>query len=208
MRRERLIKRKKFRKSIWIICDGDTEKYYLQSMKRELNTQNNAIKIDKLSGKSEAFEKVFEAIEKELYIKEDDIAYDLIFYVRDMDACYKQNKIAEYNLGKSKLMKMDLAKGRLFFIESRPCIEFWFLLHFLKTDNLYEFCSKAISALCGYLPDYEKNESCSKRIYEQLRPYLDKALANAKELNAKKRLQRQGYSYSKMDELYHKLKSI
>lgn len=194
-----------FRKSILIICDGSTEKHYIESMKKEVNTQNHSIRIEPKLGHSDAFEKVFEDIEDIMHTPKDELPYDLIFYVRDMDACYRQNKITDYNKLKKRLLSKPEAKKRLFFIESRPCIEFWFLLHFIKTDRLFNSCSEAEKQLLSYLTKYKKNEQCARAVYNDLRPHLEMALDNADEINSKKRQQREQYSYSKINELYQKL---
>jgi len=170
-----------------------------------VNTQNHEISIEPKLGHSDAFEKVFEDIEEFLDTPKDELPYDLIFYVRDMDTCYRQKKITTYKKLKKRLLSKPKAKNRLFFIESRPCIEFWFLLHFFKTDRLLNSCSEAEKQLLSHLIKYKKNEQYARAVYNDLRPLLEIALENADEINSKKRQPGEQYSYSEINELYKKL---
>ncbi len=125
-----------------------------------------------------------------------------------MDTCYNQNKIASYNDLKKKLLKNPNAKNRLFFIESRPCIEFWFLLHYSKTDSMRNQCSEAVRDLHKHIKNYKKNEDWAREIYAVLRPKLETAVRNASELNKKPRSPGAQYSYSRVNELYQKLRAL
>lgn len=207
------IKRKHFAKripkTILIICDGITDRYYLESIKNELNKgKNNRYRIEPKHGHSDAYEKVFEVIKKDLDQTIDAMPYDLIFYVKDMDTCYNQNKTDDYNNKKNKLLKHKNAQGRLYIIESRPCIEFWFLLHFLKTDGLLNKCEEAEKQLQKYLKDYEKTEDYARKLSDLLMPKLEIALENSEKINSKPRAANEHYSYSQINELYKILKDL
>jgi len=63
MRKRKYVRSKRaFKKSILIICDGITEKHYIESMKKEVNTQNYSIRIEPKLGRSDAFEKVLKIL--------------------------------------------------------------------------------------------------------------------------------------------------
>lgn len=209
MHKKRKHKAKKLPKTILIICDGITERYYLESIKMVLNQgKNNRFRIEPKHGHSDAYEKVFARIKNDLDHTVDAMPYDLIFYVKDMDTCYAQNKIDDYNKRKNKLLKQKNAQGRLYIIESRPCIEFWFLLHFLKTDGLLSKCEAAEKQLQKYLKDYEKTEDYARKLYDLLTPKLESALKNSEELNSKPRSANEQYSYSQVNELYKILRDL
>ncbi|MFA7543897.1 MAG: RloB domain-containing protein [Candidatus Cloacimonadaceae bacterium] len=170
--------------------------------------KNNRFRIEPKHGHSDAYEKVFERIKNDLDLSVDAMPYDLIFYVKDMDTCYAQNKIDDYNKRKDRLLKHKNAQGRLYIIESRPCIEFWFLLHFLKTDGLLSKCEAAEKQLQKYLKDYEKTEDYARKLYDLLSPKLEIALRNAADLNSKPRAANEHFSYSQINELYKTLKDL
>ena len=68
-------------------------------------------------------------------------------------------------------------------IVNNPCLEFWFLLHFIQTSKYYRRCSDVTRVLKKYLNGYEKTEKFFKKrdndIYLRLKPYLQKAIQNA-----------------------------
>ena len=73
-------------------------------------------------------------------------------------------------------------------IETIPCIEFWFLLHFYKTysTRTYENYNSLKKELKKYLTDYDKSEKYFRRvkIYQTLKKSnkLDKAIEYAEKL--------------------------
>lgn len=46
--------------------------------------------------------------------------------------------------------------------ESMPSIEFWFLLHYCKTNRYFGTCDAVVKELVKYLPDFGKHESFLK----------------------------------------------
>lgn len=65
-------------------------------------------------------------------------------------------------------------------IVSNPCIEVWFLCHFILSSRQYQSSKEVISRLEEYIPNYEKN---MKNIYELLEDKQEKAIKNAKTLD-------------------------
>ena len=96
------------------------------------------------------FNNIFNKIEQQL-AEPSDTNYKYIFYVLDLDAVFKDHKENEYNVRKKKVESLKQAKGKLAIIESRPCIEFWFLLHCApnKIDRLYTCCYDVVVELCN-----------------------------------------------------------
>ncbi len=64
--------------------------------------------------------------------------------------------------------------------ESNPCIEFWFLLHFVRTTKPFSNCESVEKDLQKYLPNYTKNQQylVQANIYKLLQPNLLKAIEN------------------------------
>ncbi|GMU86881.1 MAG: hypothetical protein AMXMBFR48_21220 [Ignavibacteriales bacterium] len=68
-------------------------------------------------------------------------------------------------------------------ITINPCLEFWFLLHFIKTSKSIDKCSEAESLLKKHLSDYKKSQKylCRQNydIYLKLKPYIKTAINNS-----------------------------
>lgn len=68
-------------------------------------------------------------------------------------------------------------------IVNNPCLEYWFLLHFQKTNKVFTACTDAEKQVSQHLKGYEKTEKFFKKsnndIYKQLKPYFQTAVSNA-----------------------------
>ena len=70
---------------------------------------------------------------------------------------------------------------------NNPCLEYWFLLHFQKTNKVFTACTDAEKQVSQHLEGYEKTEKFFKKdndIYKQLKPYLQTARKNATALGS------------------------
>lgn len=135
--------------------------------------------------------------------------YDEVICLIDMD------RLNEFPTEKQIYLK---AKGQkvyknVTFIETDPCTEYWFLLHFLKSLSLrhYENYTAIESELRKHLQGYEKTDNYFRRIrlYEYLTTHGD--LNHAIELAKKSvELYEQGdkNSYSQMYLLFEKLEDF
>ncbi len=144
----RKIKQKSFHKRVAIIGEGLTEWFYFNSLR-----QTERFKFDlkpELPKRSEFRELIKLARQK----KEE--GYDLVYIVLDMDRMIQNasEKHAYFN-EKSKTKK----NSGIHFIESMPCIELWFLLHFLKaySSRTYQSFEEIKPRLEKYYPEYEKS---------------------------------------------------
>jgi hypothetical protein len=66
-------------------------------------------------------------------------------------------------------------------IVSRPCFEFWLLLHFEYSARPFGTAAEVIGILEKHLPDYDKAD---RRIFEQVQPGLDLAGIHVNRLKA------------------------
>lgn len=78
--------------------------------------------------------------------------------------------------------------GKVIFVETNPCTEFWFLLHFLPNVicRSYESYEQLASSLRKYMPGYEKTKKYFKRValYDFLTENgdLNRAISNSEKL--------------------------
>ena len=91
-----------------------------------------------------SIEHILEGFLQELYEPETK-ALKGLFLVLDMDTLYTQGKIPIYEQIKKKLEAVG--DSNLSIIESRPCIEYWFLLHFVFQDKLFVNCDSVLKEL-------------------------------------------------------------
>ena len=80
------------------------------------------------------------------------------------------------------------SSSNVIWIETNPCTQFWFLLHFLPqiSTKHYETCEDVLPDLQRYMPEYEKTARYFKKnnLYKYLTEHgdLQRAIGYAKEL--------------------------
>ena len=93
----------------------------------------------------------------------------------------------QYQSAKKKYSTKKYA-GRVMFIETNPCTEFWFLLHFLPNVvcKHYESYEQLLPELQKYMPGYEKTKRYFIRtnLYKYLTENgdLERAVQNSEKL--------------------------
>jgi hypothetical protein len=172
--------------SFAFVVDGETEIWYLQMLK------HNEQKI-RLSIKPEIPQKKELNDQYELVCKLANSEYHLVFWIVDLDTIIKESREVVPGV-KTPLTNFDEMRSNLFdefqnvmVIVNNPCLEFWFLLHFVPTSRYYRRCSDVIRTLKKHLSGYEKTEKFFKKrdndIYLRLKPYLHNAIKNAAALD-------------------------
>lgn len=92
-----------------------------------------------------------------------------------------------YQRAKKKYTARKYA-GRIMFVETNPCTEFWFLLHFLPNVvcRRYESYEQLLPELLKYMPGYEKKKRYFRRtnLYKYLTENgdLERAILNSEKL--------------------------
>lgn len=196
-------RKKEFKPIIHIYCDGETEINYLDAVRRD---RYNGIQIEfkpKLKG----------TVEKTISDLEDDASKQLIqshvvlFCALDMDTLRAQQKMPYYKSQKSKLLGIY---NNICFLESMPCIEFWFLLHFKPHDRLITRCSDVVGLLDDkqLLPNYTKKEKFTKGVYTKLKPNTQNAIKRAKSICGKNRTANEEFSYSTMYSFFERMDAM
>ena len=128
------------KQSFAVVVDGETEYWYLQILKHnEPNIPFN-IKPQILQKKNidQQYELVTELSEEE---------YDKVFWIVDLDVLLKEER--EKKNSTSSLQQFlnyykSLSKqNKVVVIVNNPCLEYWFLLHFQKTNKVLTACTDA-----------------------------------------------------------------
>ena len=167
--------RRPLKKSIGIVGEGLTERMYFEYI-RSSRRYAFSLKPDLPSHTDYAhiFAKAKSMIAK---------GYDLVFCVLDSDVILRDYQLQEFPHSCSRLPSTVLP------ITSNPCIEFWFLLHFLDNpkSRIYESCQSVINnALHKFIPGYEKTETylASSQAFARMEQNngLQRALSSAEHL--------------------------
>ena len=164
------------KKSIAIIGEGETEWFYLDSL-RVAKRYPYQMKptFPKHSDWSFIFKQAHKCLEEQ---------YDVVICLIDMDVMHsKPSEMPVYQKAKIKAEKAGIRV-----IETNPCTEFWFLLHFLPklSSKTYTSYEEVVVDLRRYLPNYEKSKKYFKKIplYQYLSAHgdLSRAVSYASQL--------------------------
>ncbi len=207
MKQKRDKNKTSFDKVILIYCDGITEKCYLKSLKAD-KYQGLRFVIKPGLGASDRFEDVFDEIGKLLDADEAD-QYLRIFYLKDMDTVHYQEKLEKFQKGATKLSRMKHAANRLYIICSRPCFDFWPLLHFDGRDRLLNSYQEVENELrSNKLNGYCKIERYAETLYDKINGYQDKAIKRSKAICEKHREPGEEFSYTLTHRVIEELDSL
>ena len=172
------------KQSFAVVVDGETEYWYLQMLKHNEPDIPFNIKPQILQKKNikQQYELVTDLSEEE---------YDKVFWIVDLDVLLKEER--EKRNSTSPLQQFlnyykSLSKQKkIVVIVNNPCLEYWFLLHFQKTNKVFTACTDAEKQVSQHLEGYEKTEKFFKKdndIYKQLKPYLQTAIKNSTALGS------------------------
>ena len=167
-------------KSIAIIGEGETEWFYFDSLRVACRFP---FKVAPDFPQHSDIRHILKLVES--YI---DKQYDYIVCLFDMDRLYQYP--SEMQLYQSAKKKYSAKKysGRVVFVETTPCTEFWFLLHFLPNVvcKHYENYEQLLPELQKYMPGYEKTKRYFVRtnLYKYLTENgdLERAVKNSETL--------------------------
>lgn len=165
------------RKSIAIIGEGETEWFYFDSLRIAKRLPF------KLSPELPSHPDIESMLRKaERCISE---GYDRVVCIVDMD----RFRMFPTDMQRYRQFRSSKRFSKVEFIETDPCTEFWFLLHFLPSGSRRSFPSydALLSELRRYIPAYEKSIRFFRRcdIYKFLVEHgdLEQAKANAARLS-------------------------
>lgn len=164
-------------KSIAILGEGETEYFYFMDLKFSEKSQF-IIKPDKPKHSSDLnsfMKKIIKLLSDE---------FDEIYVVLDLDRIVTNTSEME----KYKKLKKKFKSNNIYFIESIPCFEFWFLLHYVRTTKCFRICKNVERALKKHIKDYDKTQGYLKKanLYYKLHDKLEIAIKNAVYVNLEK----------------------
>jgi hypothetical protein len=166
---------------ILVVCEGrKTEPHYIRGLceAKRINLAN----VTLISGDHET-DAISLVRKAQAHLKADN-DYDAVFVVCDddgapLDSARRQAQVRIKNAA-GKRLSVEI-------ITSRPCFEFWLLLHFEYTARMYTNTSDVIRDLRRHLPDYEKSD---RLIFPKVGAGLD--LARGRALQLKRDLRSSG----------------
>ena len=168
------------KKSIAIIGEGDTDWFYFDSLRI---ARRFPFKVAPDFPRHSDIYHMLKLVDS--YINEQ---YDYIVCLFDMDRLYSHSKEMQmYQKAKIKYSKKKYS-DRVLFIETNPCTEFWFLLHFLPNVVIrnYDSCEQLLPELQSFMPGYEKTKHYFTRtnLYQYLTENgdLKRAMENSEKL--------------------------
>lgn len=194
------------KKSVAIIGEGETEWFYFESLRL---AKRYPFKISPGFAQHADISHMIKFVD--FYVREQ---YDYVFCLLDMDRLLRVPKEMQiYQAAKKKYAKTKNVNVR--FIETNPCTEFWFLLHFLPgiTSKNYQTYEDVLTDLRRYLPGYEKSKKYFKRnniyVYISQHGDLSRAMENSGKLRRLSLENPEDYkSYSEIHEVLTKLEKI
>lgn len=164
------------KKSVAIIGEGETEWFYFDSLRI---AQRYPFKVAPDFPSHSDISHILNLTKR--YLLEQ---YDYIVCLIDMDRIRQVPKeFAVYMAAKNK---KEFSK--VMFVETYPCTEFWFLLHFLPklSTKLYRSCDELLPELRKYMPGYEKTKNYFRKtkLFDYLKANgdLGMAMKNAEKL--------------------------
>lgn len=163
------------KKSIAIIGEGETEWWYFDTLRIACRYKFKVAPDFPQHSDIPHMAKLAEE-----YVKRDT---DYVVCLVDMDRLLRvPAEMATYQQLKKK------SPSNVIWIETNPCTEFWFLLHFLPqlTMKHYDSCEDVLPDLQHYMPDYEKTARYFRKnnLYNYLTEHgdLQRAIGYAEEL--------------------------
>lgn len=165
----------RLRESIYIIGEGLTEKYYFQHLKK-IKNYNCVVRPRFFSSKNSIY--YLEKRTKELLLADVTV---ICAFDADMS---QRNKEEKERL--TKFVGDYKDNEKVIICDSLPSIEFWFLLHFKKTNRHFANYNAIRDELRKYIPDYDKTEKylMQDKWVKALLPNQDGAIAHGKSLKS------------------------
>jgi sugar diacid utilization regulator len=159
------------KKTILVVCEGETEEKYLKEIKNLFSIKTARIEICDVGRDTAPIQVVNKAELR--FIK--DGGYDYVYCVFDRD------QHQSFTLARERIRQLSTrARNKYPFYESVsiPSFELWILLHFEKTDRSFTSAQEIIDVLMSraYIQKYKKGDH---RINQVLMDRVENALSNA-----------------------------
>lgn len=192
---------RKTRKSIAIIGEGLTEYRYVDDLR---TTERYRFSLVPGIPKHSELDDIVKLAKERV-----DAGYDYVLCLIDMDVIEgDHDKMTHYRVLQKKYPE-------IFFVESSPCTEYWFLMHYMPGASSKEYADYDAVAreLKKHIPNYEKTETFFNKthIYRELKEKGDmaRAIEMSRELDQLREKEPEVYkSYSQMYKLFDIIKEI
>lgn len=192
---------RKARKSIAIIGEGLTEYRYVDDMR---TTERYRFSLVPGIPKHSDIDDIVRLAKNRM-----NAGYDYVLCLIDMDVIEgNHDKMEHY-----RTLKRDNSK--IIFVESNPCTEYWFLMHFMPGPSSKEYAdyNAVAQELKKHILNYEKSESFFNKthIYRELKEKgdMEKAIELSRELDLLHEREPEVYkSYTQMYKLFDIIKEI
>ena len=172
----RTVQKRKLKKTILIVCEGEkTERYYLDGLKRE-ETISKVFAITVVPGKGGSRSQI---IERAINQKAQRKGMDVVLCVLDTESLETIQAKADLAAARQEAARNDIA-----LYLSNPAFEVWFLAHFIRTSRFFRNCDAVIVELDRKWNDafgqpYDKSDD---RMYQRLAGRTQAAITNAKDV--------------------------
>ncbi len=197
-------KKRNLKFSVAIIGEGFTEWYYFLNMRK---TQRFGFEVKPSMPKHSDFRTIIATARR--FRNE---GYDLVFCVFDMDLILSNSSLKNLYLKEKSFHKIN---SGIYFIESMPCFELWFLLHFMEkfSGKIFKSFKELKPELIKYIQDYQKSEQFFRNagFYHYLENYgsVELAKKNAEKLLFEKQKQdNEFFNYTLMHQLLQHLEKM
>lgn len=192
---ERRVVNRKARKSIAIIGEGLTEYRYIDDMR---TTERYRFSLVPGIPKHSDLDDIVRLAQDRLKA-----GFDYVLCLIDMDVIEgSHDKMEHYKALKSE-------NPDIIFVESSPCTEYWFLMHYMPGPSSKEYADydAVAQALKRHIPNYDKTEAFFNKthIYRELKEKGDmaRAIEISWELESLRTKEPEVYrSYSQMYKLF------
>ena len=192
---------RKVRKSIAIIGEGLTEYRYVDDMR---TTERYRFSLVPGIPKHSDVDDIVRLAQERL-----GAGFDYVLCLIDMDVIEgSHDKMEHY-----KALKRE--NPDIIFVESSPCTEYWFLMHYMPGPSSKEYADydAVAQALKRHIPNYDKTEAFFNKthIYRELKEKGDmaKAIELSRELDKSHETEPEVYkSYSQMYKLFDVIEGI
>ena len=192
---------RKVRKSIAIIGEGLTEYRYVDDMR---TTERYRFSLVPGIPKHSDVDDIVRLAQERL-----GAGFDYVLCLIDMDVIEgSHDKMEHY-----KTLKRE--NPDIIFVESSPCTEYWFLMHYMPGPSSKEYADydAVAQALKRHIPNYDKTEAFFNKthIYRELKEKGDmaKAIELSRELDKSHETEPEVYkSYSQMYKLFDIIREI
>ena len=189
------------RKSIAIIGEGLTEYRYVDDMR---TTERYRFSLVPGIPKHSDVDDIVRLAQERLRA-----GFDYVLCLIDMDV----NESSHDKMEHYKALKRE--NPDIIFVESSPCTEYWFLMHYMPGPSSKEYADydAVAQALKRHIPNYDKTEAFFNKthIYRELKEKGDmaKAIELSRELDKLHETEPEVYkSYSQMYKLFDVIEGI